>query len=93
MEAPEDPCMYAKGTYLLTLNLTSEYPAKPPTVRFSEQTPIKHVNVNLHGRICHGILGRDWNSAMGVRDVLNCIFGLLLSPGKSMQCGDFCLLS
>jgi ubiquitin-protein ligase len=80
MEAP-DGCLYAGGTYLLTLDLTADYPAKPPLVRFAELTPIKHVNVNLHGRICHGILGRDWDSTMSVRDVLNCIFGLLLSPG------------
>lgn len=36
--------------------------------------------VNSHGRICHGILGRDWDSRISVKEVLDCIYGLLLVP-------------
>ena len=38
------------------------------------------MNVNSHGRICHGILGRDWNPRTSVKQVVDCIYGLLLHP-------------
>lgn len=43
-------------------------------------TPIRHCNINQHGRICHSVLDRNWTSDTTMRRVFECIFGLLLSP-------------
>ena len=72
------PHQYRGGVYLLLIQFSDDYPVQPPTVRF--HTPIRHVNVNSYGRICHGILSRDWSASMSIRSVLDCIFGLLLAP-------------
>ena len=71
-------CLYAGATFALYIKFPEEFPNKAPEVRFL--TPITHVNVNSHGRICHGILGRDWNPRTSVREVLDCVYGLLLHP-------------
>ena len=64
LEAPTDEgCLYNGGTYLLLIQYDDNYPVTPPTVRF--HTPIRHVNVNSYGRICHGILSRDWSVSWG----------------------------
>ena len=51
---------YEGGTWLLYLDFGDEYPLKAPKMRFDSSIPIKHVNVNGHGRICHSIFGRDY---------------------------------
>ena len=47
---------YANGTFVLYLDMESNYPAFPPKGRF--HTPIYHPNINRHGRICHSIFDR-----------------------------------
>ena len=71
-------CLYAGATFGLYIKFPEDFPNKAPEVRFL--TPITHVNVNSHGRICHGILGRDWNPRTSVKEVLDCVYGLLLHP-------------
>ena len=71
-------CLYSGANFALYIQFPMEFPDRPPEVRFI--TPITHVNVNSHGRICHGILGRDWNPRTSVKQVLDCIYGLLLHP-------------
>jgi hypothetical protein len=46
-------------------------------------TPIKHANVNPHGRICHSVLDGDWTVETSLHDVLSCVYGLLLTPETS----------
>ena len=46
-------------------------------------TPIKHANVNPHGRICHSVLDRDWTVETSLHDVLSWVYGLLLTPETS----------
>lgn len=77
-EAPKDEsCDYKDATYLLSMEFPATYPQHPPTVRFETATPIKHVNVNAHGRVCHGILGRDYEAgSTKVRDIFDSIYGL-----------------
>ena len=73
LEAPvESSCLYAGATYLLTMEFPPTYPQHAPLVRFV--SPIKHVNVNAHGRVCHGILGRDWASSAQVRQVFDSVY-------------------
>jgi hypothetical protein len=66
------------GLWELYITFPSAYPAKPPDVRFVNR--IHHCNINSQGKICHSILDRNWNPARSVRDVIDCIYGLLLIP-------------
>lgn len=60
------------------MTFPNTYPAKPPDVRFVNR--IHHCNINSQGKVCHSILDRNWNPARSARDVINCIYGLLLTP-------------
>jgi len=35
-----------------------------------------------YGKVCHGVLSRDWASSLSIRSVLDCVYGLLLSPDQ-----------
>ncbi|KAI9783680.1 MAG: hypothetical protein M1839_003528 [Geoglossum umbratile] len=72
---PESP--YEKGTWVLYIELGDAFPRKPPEVRFL--TPILHPNITKHGRICHPILDREWNSSMHAYQVLQHVYGLLMA--------------
>ena len=50
---------YAGLTFRLSLKFTSEYPFKPPAVRF--ETPCFHPNVDTYGNICLDILKDKWS--------------------------------
>ena len=50
---------YEGLTFRLSLKFTSEYPFKPPSVRFD--TPCFHPNVDTHGNICLDILKEKWS--------------------------------
>lgn len=43
-------------------------------------TPIKHANVNPHGCICHSVLDREYTVETTLKDILNNVYGLLLTP-------------
>ena len=72
---------YASGTFMLYLNLTESWPTFAPRARFV--TPIHHPNVNANGRICHSLFDRNWTSDTSCVNILNSIYGLLLSPDYS----------
>jgi len=69
---------YEDGIWLIYLDIPDEYPNIPPIMRMI--TKIRHVNINCHGRICHSIFDRNWLSTSNIRNVLNCVYGLLLTP-------------
>ncbi|CAE7672334.1 unnamed protein product [Symbiodinium sp. CCMP2592] len=73
-----DGTPYAGGVWLLYVVFPTEFPVEPPEVRFI--TPIKHCNINQHGRVCHSILGRNWTRETRARSLLESIYGLLLCP-------------
>jgi hypothetical protein len=60
------------------MTFPNTYPAKPPDVRFVNR--IHHCNINSQGKVCHSILNRNWNPAQSARIVIDCIYGLLLTP-------------
>lgn len=66
------------GLWELYMTFPSTYPHKPPDVRFVNR--IHHCNINSQGKVCHSILDRNWNPARSARDVIDCIYGLLLTP-------------
>ena len=69
---------YGGGVFLLYAKFPTEYPQVAPEIRFV--TPIYHCNVNGHGKICHSVFDRNYSSDFSVRRILDCVFGLLLTP-------------
>jgi ubiquitin-protein ligase len=63
IEGP-DGTPYAGGCWLAYLKFPPDFPASPPLFKF--ETPIRHCNINQHGRICHSILDRNWTSDTSV---------------------------
>ncbi|GAB2229235.1 hypothetical protein Droror1_Dr00023373 [Drosera rotundifolia] len=71
-----------EGTeYKLLLNFPSDYPFKPPKVKF--ETGCFHPNVDVYGNICLDILQEKWSSAYDVRTILLSIQSLLGEPNTS----------
>ncbi|KAL5220041.1 hypothetical protein ABZP36_024754 [Zizania latifolia] len=71
---------YEGTSYRLSLAFPSDYPYKPPKVRFD--TPCFHPNVDAHGNICLDILQDKWSSAYDVRTILLSIQSLLGEPNN-----------
>eukprot|EP00054_Salpingoeca_dolichothecata_P001715 m.20352 g.20352 ORF g.20352 m.20352 type:complete len:871 (+) comp12460_c0_seq1:798-3410(+) len=74
----DDSTPYAGGTFMIDYKFGPQYPFRAPIVRFI--TPVYHCNISSSGKICHSILDRNWNAATTVRNVIDCIYGLLLTP-------------
>ena len=69
---------YENCVFLLYVKFLDTYPMSPPEVRFI--TPIYHCNINHSGRICHSVFGRNYSSDLSMREILDCMYGLLLEP-------------
>ena len=69
---------YEGGVFLLYAKFPTNYPQVAPEIRFV--TPIYHCNVNGHGKICHSVFDRNYAADFSVRRILDCVFGLLLTP-------------
>ena len=69
---------YGSGVFLLYAKFPTNYPQVAPEIRFV--TPIYHCNVNGHGKICHSVFDRNYTADFSVRRILDCVFGLLLTP-------------
>ena len=69
---------YSGGVFWLDIHFPSQYPFKPPKVRFN--TKIYHPNINSNGSICLDILGNEWSPALTISKVLLSISSLLTEP-------------
>jgi len=69
---------YEGGIFFLDINFPTDYPFKPPKVRFT--TKIYHCNVNNNGSICLDILSSQWSPALTISKVLLSICSLLTDP-------------
>uniref|UniRef100_A0A7N0U2S3 E2 ubiquitin-conjugating enzyme n=1 Tax=Kalanchoe fedtschenkoi TaxID=63787 RepID=A0A7N0U2S3_KALFE len=67
--------------YKLSLSFPTDYPFKPPKVKF--ETGCYHPNVDVYGNICLDILQDKWSSAYDVRTILLSIQSLLGEPNTS----------
>jgi ubiquitin-protein ligase len=71
-------CPYAGGTWLLTIDLPTDYPFAAPRIRFV--TPVYHCNVSVDGMICMQLLQDAWSPAVTMRRALEGVQALLMSP-------------
>ena len=76
MGPPDSP--YADGVFWLDIHFPSEYPFKPPKIKFD--TKIYHPNINSNGSICLDILSTEWSPALTITKVLLSISSLLTEP-------------
>jgi len=69
---------YENGLFLLYAQFPGDYPFNAPEVRFI--TPIYHCNMNSQGRICHSVFDRNYSPALSFRQIVDCVYGLILTP-------------
>jgi ubiquitin-conjugating enzyme E2 D len=74
---PEDS-PYHGGVYNLSIQFPTDYPFKPPKLKFDTQ--IYHPNINKAGSICLDILKEQWSPALTISKVLLSICSLLTDP-------------
>ena len=74
-----DKSPYAGGIFFLQIHIPTDYPFKPPKVKFN--TKIYHPNINgSTGEICLDILRSQWTPALTIANLLLSITSLLTSP-------------
>jgi ubiquitin-conjugating enzyme E2 D/E len=69
---------YSDYEYLLDVVITSQYPFKPPKIKFA--TNIFHPNISPKGEICLDILKHNWSPTLTLGKVILSIYMLISCP-------------
>lgn len=80
IDGPKDT-PYEDGKFELLFKFDTDYPLRPPSVRFI--TPIIHINVYFDGKICIDILQDQWAPSLSVRTILYSLMSLLNEPNPN----------
>lgn len=72
---------YENGKFDIVLKFDSDYPVKPPSVKFL--TPMYHPNIYRDGKICIDILQNEWSPSQNIRTILLSIMSLLMDPNPA----------
>lgn len=73
-----DETPFAGGRFELTIDFPSDFPFKPPRIRFT--SPIFHPNISVKGEICLDILQGEWSPVLTIRSLLISLCSLLSDP-------------
>jgi len=68
---------YDGGVFVMQITVPRSFPYDPPQVRFI--TKIWHPNI-YRGRVCVGVLGKDWLPSMSISGVIETLRNLLNFP-------------
>jgi len=77
LKGPEET-PYEGGVFKVGVSFPSDFPFKPPTVKF--ETKIYHCNVSESGDVCMGLLKDGWSPGLRVDRVLKELRQLIASP-------------
>ncbi|CAF3327927.1 unnamed protein product [Rotaria socialis] len=69
---------YADHIFTLDINLPTDFPFKPPKVKFV--TPVYHPAIKDDGSICLDVLGEKWTPNLSIVTILLQIIELLADP-------------
>jgi ubiquitin-conjugating enzyme E2 D len=88
-----DDSVYQGGKFDLNIQFPTDYPFKPPKVRFV--TKIFHPNIATEGGICIDILKDEWSPALTISKVLLSVGSMLTDPNANSplnpEAGELCL--
>ncbi len=76
-----DEGFWKNASYLFTLNISADYPHKPPKVLC--KTRIYHPNIDLEGNVCLNILREDWKPVLDVNAVIYGLISLFYEPNHN----------
>ncbi|KAF8636579.1 hypothetical protein AX17_003390 [Amanita inopinata Kibby_2008] len=74
--------VYVGLAFRISISFPSNYPYKPPTIKF--ETPCYHPNVDINnGTICLDILQDKWSAVYSVQTILLSLQSLLGEPNNA----------